>query len=60
MKDFILLLGANQYLRERSLAGARKAFAGEIFIANKNALFEKKIAFLIKNLLVMRRIIKLL
>ncbi|EMG8705333.1 hypothetical protein V5Y92_001460 [Campylobacter upsaliensis] len=25
MKQFILLLGANQYLRERALAGARKA-----------------------------------
>ena len=41
MKDFILLLGANQYLRERSLAGARMAFGGKIFIANKNAIFEK-------------------
>ncbi|EAJ7108500.1 ATP-grasp domain-containing protein [Campylobacter upsaliensis] len=41
MKQFILLLGANQYLRERALAGARKASGAEIFIADKEGLFNK-------------------
>ncbi|MCX2682781.1 ATP-grasp domain-containing protein [Campylobacter sp. MIT 21-1685] len=41
MKKFILLLGANQYLRERALAGARKATDAEVFIADKQGIFNK-------------------
>ncbi len=41
MKEFILLLGANQYLRERALAGARKVSGAEVFIADKNGIFNK-------------------
>lgn len=41
MKQFLLLFGANQYLRERALAGARKASGAEIFIADKEDLFNK-------------------
>lgn len=41
MKQFLLLLGANQYLRERALAGVRKASEAEIFIADKEGLFNK-------------------
>ncbi|ABS44378.1 domain of unknown function family [Campylobacter jejuni subsp. doylei 269.97] len=41
MKKFILLLGANQYLRERALAGARRASDAKIFIADKEGMFNK-------------------
>ncbi|MCC8278201.1 hypothetical protein LNU06_05585 [Campylobacter sp. VicNov18] len=41
MQKFILLLGANQYLRERALAGARKASDAKIFIADKQGILNK-------------------
>ncbi|CAM4083331.1 hypothetical protein N4T57_06280 [Campylobacter hepaticus] len=41
MQKFILLLGVNQYLRERALAGARKASDAKIFIADKQGVLNK-------------------
>ncbi|STP12382.1 ligase/carboxylase [Helicobacter mustelae] len=41
IQSFIVLLGANQYLRERALKGAREVSDALIFIADKNAKFNK-------------------
>lgn len=40
-KKFIVLLGANQYLRERALAGARQSTDAEVWIADPNAILNK-------------------
>ena len=41
IQSFIVLLGANQYLRERALKGAREVTDALIFIADKNAKLDK-------------------
>ncbi|MDE5603440.1 MAG: hypothetical protein K2I71_05940 [Helicobacter sp.] len=41
IQSFIVLLGANQYLRERALKGAREVSDALIFIADKNAKLDK-------------------
>ncbi|QPT13464.1 ATP-grasp domain-containing protein [Serratia rubidaea] len=40
-KDILLLLGANQYLRERALSGARKSTDAEVWIADSSDFFNK-------------------
>jgi biotin carboxylase len=40
-REFIILLGANQYLRERALAGARKCTNAEVWIADPSAITNK-------------------
>ncbi len=40
-KEFIVLLGANQYLRERALAGARQVTGAEVWIADPSAITNK-------------------
>ncbi|EIZ9311486.1 hypothetical protein MQ967_001441 [Campylobacter upsaliensis] len=59
MKQFILLLGANQYLRERALAGARKASGAEILSPIKRVCLIK-IDILMVVYFVMRKILLLL
>lgn len=39
MKNFLLLLGADQYLRERALAGARQVYSGEIWTTSNDPIF---------------------
>ncbi|WP_037585864.1 ATP-grasp domain-containing protein [Stenoxybacter acetivorans] len=40
-REFIVLLGANQYLRERALAGARQCTQAEVWIADPLAVLNK-------------------
>lgn len=41
VKEFIILLGANQYLRERALAGARQCTDAQIWIVDPNPCLNK-------------------
>ncbi|MDR3477526.1 MAG: hypothetical protein P4M14_05785 [Gammaproteobacteria bacterium] len=42
MKNFILLLGANQFQRERALIGAERAFKGRVVTTSALAPFHMK------------------